>query len=161
MKSKIKPLVLLAALAGLTFSIPALSDQTQADCVVYEHGDRKPAQSGSCMFSQRQGYIDISLKSGLSFSLSPQGAPDTFADQNGVQVKRIEADGNLHKYKWKHRLIIVNFNGMPAEDAGQGENTSSNGPAEWDRGCEDAKGGSYDRSGHSDAYEEGWQACNK
>ena len=31
---------------------------------------------------------------------------------------------------------------------------------EWDRGCSDAKGGSYDRSKHSDAYEEGWQACN-
>ena len=30
---------------------------------------------------------------------------------------------------------------------------------EWDRGCADAKGGSYDRSKHSQAYEEGWQAC--
>ena len=42
---------------------------------------------------------------------------------------------------------------LPAQSA-------NNGPAEWDRGCEDAKGGSYDRSQHSDAYEEGWQACN-
>ena len=32
---------------------------------------------------------------------------------------------------------------------------------EWDRGCSDAKGGSYDRSKHSDAYESGWQSCTK
>jgi hypothetical protein len=30
---------------------------------------------------------------------------------------------------------------------------------EYDRGCADAKGGSYDRSKHSSAYEDGWQAC--
>jgi hypothetical protein len=29
----------------------------------------------------------------------------------------------------------------------------------WERGCADAKVGSYDRSKHSDAYEQGWQAC--
>ena len=161
MKPVFTPLVLLAALAGLTFTTPALSDQAQADCDVHEHGDRKANQSGPCTFSQRQGYIDISLKNGLSYSLSPQGAPNTFTDQNGKNVKRIEADGNMHKYKWKHKNIAVYFNGMPAAAMSQGESSSSNGPAEWDRGCEDAKMGSYDRSSHTDAYEEGWQACKK
>lgn len=33
--------------------------------------------------------------------------------------------------------------------------------AAWDRGCSDAKVGSYDRSSHSSAYEEGWQSCKK
>jgi hypothetical protein len=33
--------------------------------------------------------------------------------------------------------------------------------AEWDRGCSDAKVGSYDRSKHSDAYESGWNACKE
>lgn len=32
---------------------------------------------------------------------------------------------------------------------------------QWDRGCEDAKNGSYDRSKHSEAYEQGWQACKQ
>jgi hypothetical protein len=32
---------------------------------------------------------------------------------------------------------------------------------EYDRGCSDAKIGSYDRSKHSAAYEQGWQACKK
>jgi hypothetical protein len=30
---------------------------------------------------------------------------------------------------------------------------------EWNRGCSDAKAGSYDRSRHSAEYETGWQAC--
>lgn len=30
---------------------------------------------------------------------------------------------------------------------------------DYDRGCSDAKVGSYDRSRHSQAYESGWNAC--
>jgi hypothetical protein len=30
---------------------------------------------------------------------------------------------------------------------------------QWNRGCADAKAGTYDRSKHSDAYEKGWKAC--
>jgi hypothetical protein len=45
---------------------------------------------------------------------------------------------------------------------GRGQGTpSGNVGREWDRGCSDAKGGSYDRSRHSQAYEEGWQACRR
>jgi len=34
------------------------------------------------------------------------------------------------------------------------------GASEWDRGCADAKSGSYDRSGNAgQAYEEGWNSC--
>ena len=29
----------------------------------------------------------------------------------------------------------------------------------WNRGCADAKAGTYDRTKHGDAYEKGWQAC--
>jgi len=47
-------------------------------------------------------------------------------------------------------------------DHGRGPGPSSgNVGREWDRGCSDAKGGSYDRSRHSQAYEEGWQACRR
>jgi hypothetical protein len=60
----------------------------------------------------------------------------------------------MHKYEWNNRSLTVRFNSSTAS-ADHGESSSDNGPAEWDRGCEDAKGGSYDRSRHSDAYEEG------
>jgi len=158
MKSTIAWLVLLAALAGLTISTPVLSDQAKADCEMRQHGDKKHNQSGPCEFSQRQGYIDITLNDGTTVSLSPGGQSNTFTDQDGKSVKRTEAGGNMHKYKWNHRSLTVSFNGSSAS-AGHSESSRNNGPAEWDRGCEDAKGGSYDRSRHTDAYEEGWQSC--
>jgi hypothetical protein len=35
------------------------------------------------------------------------------------------------------------------------------GPSEYDRGCADARNGSYDRSGNAgQGYEQGWQSCN-
>jgi hypothetical protein len=37
---------------------------------------------------------------------------------------------------------------------------ASSGSPEWNRGCSDAKSGSYDRSGNAgQAYEDGWNAC--
>jgi hypothetical protein len=51
-------------------------------------------------------------------------------------------------------------NGCRADfESGRG-GSSANVGHDWDRGCSDAKNGSYDRSGHaSEAYESGWQAC--
>lgn len=48
----------------------------------------------------------------------------------------------------------------PPGSSNQYQSSSNNGPREWDRGCEDAKVGSYDRSRHTDEYEQGWQSCN-
>jgi hypothetical protein len=158
MKSAVKSISLLAVLAGLTLPATALSDQAKADCEMRERGEMKKNQSGPCEFSQRQGYIDITLNNGRTYSLSPQGQPNKFTDQDGKHVTRTEAGGDMHKYKWEHKNLTVRFNGSSAS-AGHGDHSGSSGPAEWDRGCEDAKIGSYDRSRHSDAYEEGWQAC--
>ena len=53
-------------------------------------------------------------------------------------------------------LIIAAAIGCLSQTAG-----AASGPAEWDRGCADAKNGSYDRSGKAgQAYEEGWNACH-
>ncbi|HQR70158.1 MAG TPA: hypothetical protein PLE54_06120 [Burkholderiaceae bacterium] len=32
---------------------------------------------------------------------------------------------------------------------------------QWNRGCADAKAGTYDRAKHNEHYEKGWQACNQ
>ena len=42
-----------------------------------------------------------------------------------------------------------------SESTGMGQASS----AAWNRGCSDAKVGSYDRSSHSADYEQGWQSC--
>jgi hypothetical protein len=101
--------VAIALLAG--WSNAALADEAQANCDVRERGEKKKGQSGPCMFSQRQGYIDIRLNNGKTVSLSPQNQADTFRDQDGKKVKRTEASGNTHKYKWEHRNITVTFTG--------------------------------------------------
>lgn len=39
--------------------------------------------------------------------------------------------------------------------------SAASGSSAWDRGCNDAKSGSYDRSGKaSQAYEDGWNSCH-
>ena len=37
---------------------------------------------------------------------------------------------------------------------------ASNPDKQWNKGCADAKAGSYDRAHPTDAYERGWQSCN-
>lgn len=49
-------------------------------------------------------------------------------------------------------VLSVCFYALPAE---------ANPKDKWNAGCRDAKNGSYDRSMHTAAYEEGWQDCNK
>jgi hypothetical protein len=62
-------------------------------------------------------------------------------------------------------IIDPNQNGSYGSSAGsykQPHNTGSSQSAAtgYDRGCADAKAGSYDRSGNAgQAYEQGWQAC--
>ncbi len=50
-------------------------------------------------------------------------------------------------------VVCVSFYALPA----QAEKAQKN----WDMGCNDANNVAYDRSQHSDDYEEGWQTCNK
>jgi hypothetical protein len=69
--------------------------------------------------------------------------------------------------KGKRWRCLSSNDGVVAELAQQqGGHEGARQPAanvgkEWDRGCSDAKDGSYDRSKHSDEYEEGWQDCKK
>lgn len=64
----------------------AIADSNQATCEVRKHGDKIKDASGSCSFSQRQGYIDIRLRNGDSYSLSPTDKPNHFKDQDGNKV---------------------------------------------------------------------------
>ena len=87
-----------------------MADSTKAHCDFYHHGDKKKEASGDCLFSQRQGYIDIRLKSGKEWSLSPHGEANHFRDQDGHKVKR-RNEGDTQVYKWEQRSIHVHFNG--------------------------------------------------
>lgn len=55
---------------------------------------------------------------------------------------------------------IMNDGGSSGGQTGNYQGGSSNAGSDYDRGCADAKSGSYDRSGNaSRAYEDGWNAC--
>lgn len=116
------PTALAAVALATMIGIPsARADTTNADCQVRIRGDLKKGRSGACSFSQRQGYVDITLKNGDSFSLSPAEKPNHFKDQNGHGVERTAAGGDSHTYKWDHMQIIVTFGGAPAAAAGGGD----------------------------------------
>jgi hypothetical protein len=103
-------MTLVAGFVLAAWTAPVYADDARANCDVREHGEKKKGQSGSCLYSQRQGFIDIRLNNGKEYNLIPQdGKPGVYKDQEGRRVTRTEADGNTHKYKWEHRNITVKF----------------------------------------------------
>ncbi|MEJ2402549.1 MAG: hypothetical protein P8Y52_14370 [Xanthomonadales bacterium] len=111
MKATLIAMASAASLSLVSWSMPVYADDASADCTVREHGEKKKGQSGPCLFSQRQGFIDIRLTNGKEYNLSPkQDKPGVYKDQDGRRVERTEASENMHKYQWEHRNITVEFN---------------------------------------------------
>ena len=89
-----RPLMISASLVVLAMcgmASPAYADSAEANCQVRKDGETKHGMSGPCTFSQRQGYIDLDLRNGETFSLSPTGQPNHFKDQKGNKVVRTQA----------------------------------------------------------------------
>jgi hypothetical protein len=100
--------LVVLALCGMTS--PAYADSADATCEVRKDGQTKQGQSGPCSFSQRQGYIDLDMRNGETYSLSPGNKPDHFKDQKGNKVVRTQAGGNTQKFKWEGgKKITVSF----------------------------------------------------
>jgi hypothetical protein len=95
---------LAAALVALACGLGAGSasaDTAEASCQVRKDGDTKQGASGPCTFSQRQGYIDIDLRNGKSYSLSPGKNPGHYRDQKGNKVIRTQSGSNTEDFKWE------------------------------------------------------------
>jgi hypothetical protein len=114
-------LVALVAVLGLDAGLaPARADSAEAICQIRKDGEKRHDQSGPCTFSQRQGYIDLDLRNGDTFSLSPTKQPDHFKDQKGNKVVRTQAGGNTQEFKWENgRKVVVTF-GAPSTGGGGG-----------------------------------------
>lgn len=125
----IATLVLLSSAAPFGTS-SASADSTEATCEVRKHGDKIKDASGPCTFSQRQGYIDLRLRNGDSYSLSPTDERDHFKDQEGNKVERTQAGGQTQKFEWKHRKIIVTFGGGDRDD--ESSRRSKDAPVRFD-----------------------------
>jgi len=98
-KSTVYSAVLLAVLAAVGIAA-ASADTNYATCEVRKDGDTKNKASGPCTFSQRQGYVDIDLRNGDTYSLRPMDKPHHFKDQKGNKVVRTVSGGGTHEYKW-------------------------------------------------------------
>ena len=123
---KVIATVSMAMIAGMAQT--AWADSAEASCDLYKHGEHKQQASGPCDFSQRQGYVDVTLRNGKSFSLEPGNQADHFRDQNDNRVVR-HASGNSHTYKWDGKKIVVNFGGRDNDDSYQEPSHQSSGQA--------------------------------
>jgi hypothetical protein len=110
MKALVAFLTSLLLLGTVALSQTAAADTAEATCEVRKEGEAKAGQSGSCTFSQRQGYVDISLRSGDSWSLAPGDQANQYRDEKGNKVVRT-VEGQDQVYKWASRKITVRFGG--------------------------------------------------
>lgn len=111
--------LVVLALGGI--AAPAYADSAQATCEVRKDGQAKQGQSGPCTFSQRQGYIDLDLRNGETYSLSPANQPNHFKDQKGNKVIRTQAGGSTQEFKWEGgKKVTVTFGGSSSSNSGGG-----------------------------------------
>ena len=76
-----------ACLAALAFNVQA--DWTDARCDIYPRGEDHTDVTVPCTFSQRQGYVTITLENGETYDLEPEGETlGNFRDQHGQRVYR-------------------------------------------------------------------------
>jgi hypothetical protein len=104
----------VAAVALGSWSQATLADSADAMCEVRKDGDTKKGASGPCTFSQRQGYIDLDLRNGDTYSLAPANKSGHYKDQKGNKVVRTMSGGS-QEFKWEGgKKIIVTYSSNPA-----------------------------------------------
>jgi hypothetical protein len=83
-----------AALAGLLMTPSAHADSAAALCELLPKGRQQPTAVRACVFSQRQGFIGITLSGGQRHDFSPRdGGPGRFTDAQGRPVQRVAGLG--------------------------------------------------------------------
>ncbi len=111
MKSSTVLSAVALALAITVCTQTVRADTRDATCEVRKGGDKQKGRSGPCTFGQRQGYIDIDLKNGDTFSLSPVGnGPDRYKDRKGNKVTRSSTASGM-EFRWEGGThLSVTFN---------------------------------------------------
>jgi hypothetical protein len=140
-KLNLKAAVSVATLAAILVAPAALADTAEADCVLRKDGENKEGASGPCSFSQRQGYVDIDLRNGATFSLSPGNEPDHYRDQEGKKVVRTIAGDGSHEYKWEGKKIIVRFRAEASHDKSAAQGSGH--PGDTPHDLKDLPGSQY------------------
>jgi hypothetical protein len=74
-------------------SSQARADSAPALCELLPKGSALPTALRACLFSQRQGFINVQLAGGTRHEFSPQAAPGAFGDAQGRPVQRFAGLG--------------------------------------------------------------------
>ena len=100
-----KPII---AFLGAAMLPQAFADSAESTCQVWQDGAHSESASGDCMFSQRQGYIGITLADGSRFDLSPSDYMQ-YLDAEGLPVDREVDDEGVNTFTWSDRKIVLRF----------------------------------------------------
>lgn len=110
--------------AALLVSPGASADWTDARCDVYPRGEDHTDVPIPCVFSQRQGYINIDRSDGVSHDLSPQGDdPGHYKNAQGEDVYRksgLGKAGQIFQFRQETVYVYWDTAGLP------GNNTADN-----------------------------------
>lgn len=114
-----------AAALALLAATPALSDSAEARCDIYPAGADQLERTTDCVFSQRQGYITITLDDGATYDLEPVGdTPGNFRDAEGNPVYRQSGLGDQGQiFRLKDISIFLYW--ARAAAAGEAENATA------------------------------------
>jgi hypothetical protein len=129
MKSGSFALVAFSAVLLSGGGSPVLADTASANCEVRKDGDLYKGASGPCTFSQRQGFINLDLRNGDSYSLTPSGGQGQYRDAKGNKVTRTNTGPSSEVFKWEGgKKILLTFTGSPGAAPPSGGGTTSNTP---------------------------------
>lgn len=150
-------------LGALAFTRVASADTASANCEVRKDGQTQGGKSGPCTFGQRQGFIDIDLRNGDTFSLSPGNQPNHYHDQKGNKVVRTNSTASQQEFRWENgKYVTVHFNASNHHsnnsNAGYGAYGAGGQSSEYQRGYKDGQRGTWDQDKHNQDYKDGYRA---
>ena len=109
--------VIWLALAFILTAVPTvLGDSVRSRCGYSERADTDPETYHLCVFSQRQGYINISIGSDTPHLFSPDGdLAGTYLDQAGQRVYRKKGLGKRGQlFQLSDQYLYVLWNPAPS-----------------------------------------------
>jgi len=94
---------------GLVASAPAQADTTRAECGFAETVNAPRGETSACVFSQRQGFVTVSIDGGEDFDFRPTDqAPGNYLNANGQAVYRRSGLGEAGQiFQLPERFLFV------------------------------------------------------
>ena len=88
--------------------LTASADTAESICQVWRAGEFHAPGSGNCVFSQRQGFIGITLADGSRIDLAPESHM-TYLDGDGNTVSRNVDEDGVNTFQWQDQKVLLRF----------------------------------------------------